>query len=84
MTKILDVAAQPQLSEILGLIDEGNAVILTRDGREIAEVKPLDEAAAKAAEPRKGRTLGLGAGREFYMADDFDAELPESFWMGEE
>ena len=80
MTKILDVATHPQLSEILGLIDEGNAVILTRDGRQVAEVKPLKE----AGQERKGWVFGLGAGEGFYMADDFDAELPESFWMGEE
>ena len=43
MTKILDVAAQPQLAEILRLIDAGDAVILTRDGRQVAEVKAVEE-----------------------------------------
>lgn len=82
MTKILDVAAQPQLSEILGFVEAGDAVILTRDGRQVAEVKPVDE--AETAAPLKERILGLGAGTNFYMADDFDAELSEAFWLGEE
>ena len=58
MTKILDVASQPQLAEILRSIEQGDDVILTRDGRKIAEVKPLE----KAEEPRKERVLGLNRG----------------------
>ena len=81
MTKVLDVAAHPQLSEILGLIDEGNAVILTRDGRQVAEVKPVEE---EVEQPRRERVFGLNRGAISYITDDFDAELPESFWMGEE
>ena len=81
MTKILDVASQPQLAEILRAIEQGDDVILTRDGRVIAEVKPSEES---VAEKPKERVLGLGAGEGYYMADDFDAELPDSFWLGEE
>lgn len=80
MTKILDVDSQPQLAEILRSIEQGDEVILTRDGRKIAEVKPVEE----SGNLRKKRVLGLGAGGKFYMSDDFDAELPDSFWLGEE
>lgn len=31
----------------------------------------------------KGRTPGLGKGT-IWIADDFDAPLPDSFWLGEE
>lgn len=82
MTKVLDVAAQPQLAEILGYIEAGDDVILTRDGHKVAQVKSVEQAEATA--PRKERILGLGAGNGFYMADDFDAELSEAFWLGEE
>lgn len=81
MTKILDVASHPQLAEILISIEQGDEVILTRDGRKIAEVKPVEESVVE--KPRE-RIFGLGAGTGYYMADDFDAELPESFWLGEE
>ena len=80
MTKTLDVAAWPQLAEVLSAIGEDEAVVLTQNGRVIAEVKPLEQ----AEEPRKKRVLGLSRGAVTYIADDFDAELPESFWMGEE
>ena len=33
---------------------------------------------------KKGMTLGLLRGTFTYISDDFDAELPESFWTGEE
>jgi hypothetical protein len=33
--------------------------------------------------PRKKRKAGLHEG-EMWMADDFNAELPDSFWLGEE
>ncbi len=47
MTKILDVASQPQLAEILRSIEQGDKVILTRDGRVIAEVKPVETSPKK-------------------------------------
>lgn len=36
--------------------------------------------------PKSGRRIiGLFAGKgEMWMADDFDAPLPDSFWFGEE
>jgi hypothetical protein len=32
----------------------------------------------------KPRILGLHAGSTVYVAEDFDDELPNSFWLGEE
>ena len=34
--------------------------------------------------PATPRVLGLHAGSVIYIADDFDDELPESFWLGEQ
>ncbi len=81
MTKTLDVSAWPQLAEILSAIGEDEAIVLTQNGRVIAEVKPVEEG---STEKPKERVFGLGAGEGYYMADDFDAELPDSFWLGEE
>lgn len=81
MTKFLDVDSQLKLADILRLVEKGDEVVLTCDGRKIAEVKPAGE---KLEEPRKGWTFGLSAGAVTYIADDFDAELPDSFWLGEE
>lgn len=79
MTKILDVAAYPQLAEILSYVEAGDDVILIRDGHKVAEVKSAEERLNSG-----GWVFGLGANTITYVSDDFDAELPESFWMGEE
>lgn len=79
MTKILDVAAHPQFAELLSFLEAGDDVILTRDGRSVAEVKSV-EATGKPTH----RVWGTHPDAISYIADDFDAELPESFWMGEE
>ena len=81
MTKTLDVSAWPQLAEVLKEIGEDEAIVLTENGRKVAEVKLTEEEIEKAT---KGWTFGLGVGGKYYMADDFDAELPNSFWFGEE
>ncbi len=80
MTKTLDVSAWPQLAEILKEIGEDEAVVLTHNGRNIAEVKPLE----KAVDSPKRRVWGSHPHSISYIADDFDAELPNSFWLGEE
>jgi hypothetical protein len=41
--------------------------------------------AAPEETPSKSRALGLFENvGETWMSDDFDAELPDSFWLGEE
>jgi hypothetical protein len=35
-------------------------------------------------ESGRQRVAGLFAGMSYFMADDFDEPLPESFWMGED
>jgi len=32
---------------------------------------------------KKGRVPGLHKGSGYWMADDFDAPLPDEFWLGE-
>lgn len=35
-------------------------------------------------EKKPPRTMGLFSGMDFYMAEDFDDPLPDSFWLGED
>lgn len=67
--------AQGQLSQLLELAQAGHEVIIQDPQKGRARLVPV-------AEPPPGpRVLGLHAGR-WTMADDFDAPLPDSFWLG--
>ena len=69
--------AQEQLSQLLELAQAGHEVIIQDPQKGKARLVPV-------AEPAPGpRVLGLHAGR-WTMADDFDAPLPDSFWLGKE
>ena len=54
----------------LSRVEAGETVVILRDGRPIAEIRPV------AGEPRQPRPHGLAAG-EFATPDDFDAPLPD-------
>jgi antitoxin (DNA-binding transcriptional repressor) of toxin-antitoxin stability system len=51
-------------------LEAGEALLVVRDDRALAEVRPVPAAAAQP------RPYGLGAG-EFTVPDDFDRPLPE-------
>ena len=61
---------EQDLPGYLRRVEAGETVVVLRDGRPIAEIRPL------AAEPRQPRPYGLCAG-EFVAPDDFDAPLPD-------
>lgn len=50
-------------------------------------IEPIIEMAQKPTviKPRRKRIAGLGMakGQKIIMSDDFDSELPDSFWLGE-
>jgi antitoxin (DNA-binding transcriptional repressor) of toxin-antitoxin stability system len=66
-----DVRRDP--SRLLNLLDQGEQVTLTRDGKPVAEVKPVVEAVTP---PRHLRPHGLAAG-EFTVPDSFFEPLPD-------
>jgi len=69
--------AQGQLSQLLELARAGHEFIIHDPQKGKARLVPV-------AEPPPGpRVLGLHAG-SWIMADDFDAPLPDSFWLGTE
>jgi prevent-host-death family protein len=62
-------AAKTQLSRLVDQANAGEEVVITRQGRPVARLVP-----AAAAKPRKP---GLLEGRGYWIADDFDAPLPD-------
>ena len=57
-------------AEYLHRVLEGETVVVLRDDRAVAEIRPLNAAAGP-------RPIGLAAG-DFVVPDDFDAPLPFS------
>jgi antitoxin (DNA-binding transcriptional repressor) of toxin-antitoxin stability system len=68
--------AQDRLHELLARVAEGTEVILTEDDRPFARISPIPSPAAT-------RIPDLHPGA-FQPSDDFDAPLPDEFWLGEE
>ena len=68
--------AQDRLHELLAKVAEGNEVILTEDDRPFARISPIPR-------PAGPRIPDLHPGA-FQPSDDFDAPLPDEFWLGEE
>ena len=62
-------AAKTHLSRLIDQVNAGEEVVITRHGRPVARLVP-----AEAAKPRK---LGLLEGKGYWIADDFDAPLPD-------
>jgi prevent-host-death family protein len=62
-------AAKTHLSRLIDQVNAGEEVVITRHGRPVARLVP-----AQAAKPRKP---GLLEGQGYWIADDFDAPLPD-------
>jgi prevent-host-death family protein len=62
-------AAKTHLSRLIDQVNAGEEVVITRHGRPVARLVP-----ARAAKPRKP---GLLEGKGYWIADDFDAPLPD-------
>ncbi len=78
MTKTVNVnEAQTQLRGLLALARNGDEVIIEENGEPAARIVPIQKNESKE------RILGLREG-QVWTSDDFDDELPDSFWLGEE
>lgn len=78
MTKTVSLnEAQTQLQGLLALARNGDEVIIEENGEPAARIVPIQKAGSKE------RVLGLREG-QVWTSDDFDEELPDSFWLGEE
>jgi prevent-host-death family protein len=78
-TKTMDVhEAQRHFEELIKLVANGTEVLLTNHELPFARVVPT-----AGTQSIMERTPGLNRGA-FVIDDDFDAALPEAFWLGEE
>jgi antitoxin (DNA-binding transcriptional repressor) of toxin-antitoxin stability system len=74
--------AQSQLQRLLSLALNGAEVVFTQDDKPVAKLIPVAQEDAVSASPKK-RVFGLHRG-QIWVSDDFDDELPDEFWLGEE
>jgi prevent-host-death family protein len=68
--------AKTHLSDLLNKALRGEEVIIARANKPLVRLVPVEP-------DRKARTPGLNASPRFWMAEDFDAPLPEDFWDGD-
>lgn len=73
-----DPCALQQLKEFLRL---GEDVLVSDGGKVIAKVSKLS---IESVDTPKRRELGRLAHLGLVLPDDFDDELPDSFWFGED
>ena len=61
--------AKTHLSKLLARVAAGEEIVIARAGKPVARLVPVEN-----EEPR--RVMGLDAGKDFWIADDFDDPLP--------
>jgi antitoxin (DNA-binding transcriptional repressor) of toxin-antitoxin stability system len=75
--KTIELLNEPtSLEVVLELAEKEAGVVLTKSGQPIAQVLPI-------AHPVKPRIAPLHPGG-MDVSDDFDAPLPDEFWLGKE
>jgi prevent-host-death family protein len=62
-------AAKTHLSKLLDAVEQGQHIFITRHGKRVAELAPV--------QPARKAKRGCAKGPPFYMAPDFDAPLEE-------
>jgi antitoxin (DNA-binding transcriptional repressor) of toxin-antitoxin stability system len=71
MTRTIDVGKEPtDVKGLLSLVAEGTEIVLTEGDTPLARLVPIGK-----------RIAGLHRGA-IWVSDDFDAPLPEEFWVG--
>ncbi len=63
--------AKTQLSKLVDLASEGTDVVIARNGKPVARLTKLE------APTKRNYKLGLLKGKGGWLADDFDAPLPD-------
>lgn len=66
--------AKNSFASLLSLVAAGTEIILTDEQKPVIRLAPVVEEAPRVA--------GLHAGA-MVMSEDFDAPLPDDFWLGE-
>jgi len=68
---------EKQLSDLLAIVSDGDEVVISQNGKPLARLEPI------TAKKKKKRVAGLNHGM-ILTTDDFDAPLPDEFWLGKE
>ncbi|MGH8520553.1 MAG: type II toxin-antitoxin system Phd/YefM family antitoxin [Gammaproteobacteria bacterium] len=66
--------AEKRLAELIGLAQQGDEIVIARDDQAKVKLVPIPQKAIK-------RAFGQHRGK-IHMGEDFDAPLPEDFWLG--
>lgn len=75
-TKTVDIGKTPtQLADLLSLTLQGTEVIIAKDDQTLARLVPVVQ--------QKARVGNLNPG-SISTTEDFDAPLPDEFWLGDE
>lgn len=75
-TTTVDIGKTPiQLADLLSLTSQGTEVIIAKDDQTLARLVPVVQ--------QKTRIGNLNPG-SISTSEDFDAPLPDEFWLGDE
>ena len=73
--KTIEIQEAPAyLKNLLSVVSTGIEIILTEDNTPVARLLPIESAPT-------ARIAGLHQG-SIWISEDFDAPLPETFWVG--
>jgi prevent-host-death family protein len=61
--------AKTHLSKLLARVAAGEEIVIARAGKPVARLVPVEKKKPK-------RVMGLDAGKDFWIAEDFDDPLP--------
>ena len=67
--------AEGRRGELIDLAARGEEIVIAKDAQAKAKLVPVP------AKNRRKRQFGRYAGK-LWMSDDFDAPLPDAFWLG--
>lgn len=68
---------EKQLAELLAIVEHGSEIVIAQNG------KPIARLASVVAPTKKKRIAGLNRGA-IWTSEDFDAPLPDEFWLRKE
>lgn len=67
---------EKQLADLLAIIEHSDEIVIAQNGKPIARL-------ASVTPKKKKRIAGLNGGM-IWTSEDFDAPLPDEFWLGKE
>lgn len=77
-TQTVDIEkVEKQLAELLAIVENDGEIVIAQNG------KPLARLESVAPLKKKKRIAGLNRGT-IWTSEDFDAPLPDEFWLGKE